>query len=603
MDNVVCVPKTPLKLSPTCSPDKNNTNKSLTEGDLTLVEEPMHGLVNTKTGQSSHFSDNTNSVTSFPPDHFSPIARKSDSDELGHLQSSPMSLSSPSFVEMLSSPERSPLPENLDDYGEYNSPNQAQTFSIQNSHNSPSSSPNKPTDDKWNIESCLNTCISVIASPESRNTSSSAHCTKIGDNVATANEDNIKETAQLSTFSDKGDSKCVDQASVIEPFRKRNKLPADKIEDDSLLDIFATSISDSKTEQSPMYISKQVDSSSSIDISSLSPKSILSSPALYSPNSKEEDMGMGINSEAKLKIDNDEENMSAHSSNTSRGAKQSLVFNSENQDISEEMYLTEENRCSSQFKDEIDFSQNGSRSHLNKTTSKVTEESTKSKTSEAMSSVEAQSDCQKDCFNRQFMTPRQVNKITTKQTCDPAGKADSWLDESSIKAVILSNRKDQDKEEENIYYNNDDDEYIDCFDDGGFNCDIEEYFTYDAYSGIEQDNVVPVDEEQGTSSLMNVEEETTNKHQSMRGEETKKQDNDIQTIANKKDKIIKDTKKRNNNAGGKTGKSKNEFASKQAKANDIPPKEFKLRDPRTPMLDYSNMATPELKVRLCGLLT
>lgn len=643
MDNVVFVPETPLKLLPNCSPDKNNTSKSLTEGDLTLVKEPVPGLI--RTGQSSHFSENTSSVTSFRQSHSSPMARKSDSDELGHLHSSSMSLSSPSFVEMFSSPERSPLPENLDDLGEYNnSPNKAQTFSIQNSHDSPSSSPNKYTDDERNIENCLNACISVIESPESRTTSSSTYSTKIGDDVATADEDNIKETTQLSTFLDKGDSKRVGQASVMEPCRKRNKLP-NKIEDDSLLDIFATSISDSKTVQSPVYISNQVDSCSSIDISTLSPKSILSSPALYSPKSKEE--GVGIrNSEAELKDDYDEENLCVHSADTAHRVEQSLVFNAENEDMSGEMYLIEENsrcheekirtlgkdvsettkrqpctlttnqinswldKCSLQSKDETYFDQNDRRSQGNKKTDEVIE-NTKSKTfsaqSEATSSVNVQSDKQKDCSNGQFMTPRQVNKITTKQTRDLASKADNWLNDSSIKDVNSSNREDQDKEEENISYNNDDDDgYIDCFDDGGFNCDIEEYFSYDAYSAIEQDNVVPADEEQGTSSLMNAKEETTNNRQSIRGEpkeEIKKQENDIQRIENKKDKTIKDTKKRNNAAGGKTGKSKNEFASKQAKTNDIVQKEFKLRDPRTPMLDYSNMATPELKVRLCGLRT
>lgn len=591
----MCVPETPSNLPPNCSPDKSNADKTLTEGDLTFVEQPMHCNLKTQASPSSDVSDNTSSVASFLQGHSSPIA--GDRDELGHLHSSPMSLSSTSFVEMLSSPERSPLPENLNDFVDSDDPKQAETFSIQNSPNTPILSnpiagPKQCTDEKRNIESCLNTCIPDIGSPEFRTISSSIYSTKRKDYVATA-EVNIRKTAQR-----KDDSKFVDQATAMEP----NKLPG-KIEDDSLLDIFSTSMTDSMTEQ--FLLCKQdikVDTSPSIDISILSPKSVLTSPPLYSPSSKVKDLVMKKN-EIELKLNDDEENMG-------RGARQSLVFTSENQDVN--MDWTKENgrhhgekssgekiktlskdvsettkkqscalttnqvnswpdKCSSPSKDEIDFDQSDRRSHDDITAVNDVDEITKTQT-EATPSVDAQSH-QKDRSNDQFVTPKCAHKTVTTQTCELADE-------------------DENKDGENIYIDNDVDEYIDCFDDGGFNCDIAEYFSYDAYS--ELDNMVSVDEEQGTSSLMNVDAGTTSNHQSV--------SRNLKEGITKQEKTSKGTKKRNNAVGGKAGKSQKEVAKKKAKANDIVHTEFKLRDPRTPMLDYSNMATPELKVRLCELL-
>ena len=596
MHKVVCIPETPSNLSPNCSPDKSNADKTLTEGDLTFVEQPMHCNLKIQASPSSDVSDNTSSVASFLQGHSSPLAR--DRDELGHLHSSPMSLSSTSFIEMLSSPERSPLPENLDDFVDSDDPKQGETFSIQNSPNTPMLNnsivgPRQCTDEKRNIESCLNTCIPDFGSPEFRTTSSPIYSTKRKDYVATADEVSIRKTAQR-----KDDSKFVDQATAMEP----NKLPG-KIEGDSLLDIFSTSMTDSMTEQS--LLCKQdikVDTCPSIDISILSPKSVLTSPPLYSPSSKVKDLVVKKN-EIELKLIDDEENMG-------RGARQSLVFTSENQDVN--MDWTKENRhhrgekcsgekiktskdvskttkkqssalttnqvnswpdkCSLPSKDEIDFDQSDRRSHDDITAVNDVDGVTKTQT-EATPSVDAQINGQKDRSNDQFITPKCAHKTVTKQTCELADE--------------------ENKDGENIYIDNDvDDEYIDCFDDGGFNCDIEEYFSYDAYS--ELDKMVSVDEEQGTSSLMNVDAGTSN-HQSV--------SRNLKKGVRKQEKTSKGTKKRNNPVGGKAGKSHKEVAKKKAKADDIVHTEFKLRDPRTPMLDYSNMATPELKVRLCELLT
>lgn len=695
----MCIPETPLKVSPCYSQGENDAEESLREDGQTLVEQPADDELETKTCQSSR-SDDTNIGASSLRGHSSPVPKEFNGDELDHLNSSPISLPSPSSpVEMISSPERSPLPENLNDFymeDESNEFSKAQIFVMEDSSNtsvsnSPNVCPNKYIAENMNVDGCLNACISFV-SPESRTSTSPIYSPATEDIVATADEDKVNEADVFSGF-ESGNSMLVDQPAAKVPCRTRRKL-CDENEDDSLLDIFATS-SDSRTEQSPVYNSKQdinVDSCLDIDISILSPKSTATSPPLYSPNSKDEYIGMEEAETVLLKADSDLRDRRPHGANSTHRAKQSLVFNSKDQGMSEDVDSNQGNRdsydendthkdvnqttikqscnltnqmdswlddSSLQSKDKIDFSQGNRLSYATKTTTKDVDDTTKRETSSLQSrntpSTEAQSDAhddfyddqsttsryvndtprrrsctgtnkvdswlddssivtkntsstegqrQGDCHDDKFMTPEHVDKTITKQSCTITNKTDSWLDDSSIKSNNTSNFEAQTNQEENLY---DDDQFIDCYDDGGFNCDIDDYFNYDAHSTIEHDNVVRDDEKPGTSSATaqdkmesNVEEETTNNNQKV-GENPKKKiekaENNVQTRENKKENMSKDVKKgKNNKAEGKTKKSEKEAAGKQTKAKNNPHQEFKLRDPRTPMLDYSNMATPELKV-------
>ncbi len=88
----------------------------------------------------------------------------------------------------------------------------------------------------------------------------------------------------------------------------------------------------------------------------------------------------------------------------------------------------------------------------------------------------AQNETQEDCYD-----DKHVNKTITHQSCTTADKADSWLGKSPIKSNNKINLQAQMNDEENFY---DDDQFIDCYNDGGFNCDIDDYFSYDAHSTI-----------------------------------------------------------------------------------------------------------------------
>ncbi len=720
--NDICIPETPVELSPTYTPEKNNTKESTAEDDVTVVEQSMDDVLETKTCQSSR-SDDTNIGKSSPQCHSSPIAKEFNSDELDHVNSSPIILPSPSsLVEMMSSPERSPLPEYLDDFDmddESNDFSKAQVFPAQNLHNtslsnSPDINPNKYIAKDMNVDSSLNTCISIV-SPESKTTTSPLYTSNTDDT------DKIKEAVVCSGLK-RGNSKLANEITVMEPGRRRNKLP-DENEDDSSSDVFATSF-DSTTKQSPVYYSKHdmnVDSCLDMDISNLSPKCTPTSPTLYSPSSKDEDIGIKEAEITLLKADSDRRGRRPRGANTTQSAKQTLVFISKGHDRGEEMdndldigypdseigtmhkdvhETTTRQSCtltnqidmddsSLQSKDEMDFDQGDRRTHSGKLTNKDVNETTKRKNTPSIkvqsgagnswyddqsftskyahetprrrsstrgskadswlvgssferkktpstedqndpsrdvietsrrksctgtnkadswlddSSFEinnspgtaAQNDTQEDCYD-----DKHVNKTVTHQSCTTADKADSWLGKSPIKSNNKINLQAQMNDEENFY---DDDQFIDCYNDGGFNCDIDDYFSYDAHSTIQDGNVVAEGEKPGTSSSAlhtmesNVEEETLNNEKSLSEnskEKIGKGKKNVQATENKKENMSKDVKKGNNKTGGKIRKSEKDVAGKQANTKNKTQEEFKLRDPRTPMLDYSNMATPDLKV-------
>ena len=256
----MCIPETPLKLSPDCSPEKSKMKDSVRESDLTLVQQ-LTDLLETKTCQSSN-PDDVNIETSSPRCHSSNAPKRNGGDSDRPI-SSPISLYSPSSpVEMISSPERSPLPDDFDMEDESNDLNKAQIVSqeyLNDSLNSPNIMPKAYVAENMNVDSTLNI-------------SKEYH-------FATTDEDEMKEKVQLE-----GNSEDVDHTKAMDACAQNNKL-SDENENDSLLDIFA-SFSDSMAVQSHVVASKQemnVDSCLDVEMSFLSSASTPTVSPTYSP--------------------------------------------------------------------------------------------------------------------------------------------------------------------------------------------------------------------------------------------------------------------------------------------------------------------------------
>jgi hypothetical protein len=518
-DNI-CIKEEALKLSPSCLPDKNDLTGCSADHDVILVEQSMDDVVETETCPSSG-PDCKKIERSSTRVHSSPITKESNSDNLDEISSSPILLPSPSSpVEMMSSPERSPLPDNLDDFD---------------------------TEDEL-------------------------------DNL---NQAQIKAASSRKNLSDKNDS---------------------------LSDLFATSF---EHENFPLSHSHcNIDSFADIDISILPPNSEPTSPSLYTSNSKDKEIIIKENATSPrlLKADSDQRDRSNDGVNTTHGAKQCLVFNSKclGNEIGVKRHCEDENKTD----------ENKSDSSLGESSSrfdKITKTNTSSLHSKNMRSTEVQSDAQDHCCDDQVTTNSKIIETPRRQLCSRTNKVNSWLDGSPFEietipspkvennakrdccddtfmtpnanktrqSVTVADKADSWVDAQNNDENFCDDEpFVDCYDDGGFNCDLDDYFTYDAFSSTQDDNLVQEDEKPGTScsAALNEMESNNNKHNAVKS--PKKQD---------KENGVKKGKKK---AGGNVRKPVKNVAGKQ----NNPHQELKLRDPRTPMLDYSNMATPELQV-------
>ena len=604
----MCITESAPKFSPSCSPEKNDFRECSAHDDITLVEQKMDNVVETKTCASSGLND-TNIKTSPTRDYSSPlIKKKSSSDNLSHINSSPILLPSPSSpVEMMSSPERSPLPDNLDDFDmeyEFNCLNEAQIYPVQND-TSLSNSPNVK-----NVDSPLTTCISVVLT-ESKITTSPVSDVNLTNNLATANT-NRNKAAVVSSRLTRGNSTLVDQTAVMKQRPARNNL-SNKNENDSLSDLFATSF-ECKTEDSHLSNSKfNIGSFSDIDISILSPKLIPTSPSLCPSSPKDKETDSKENETQLIKAASDQGNKSRNGVNTTPEAKQSPVFNSKIQ--CQEMGSNGQNNTHKKG------NKINRRSHGRKKTNN--DEKNTKRTTTSVHSKKVQSDSTDYCYDDQTITNRNITDTPTRQLDSRANEADSSLGDSpfEIKSTpspeVLNNaqedcsydssKKSDDKSElegqsneENLC---DDEQFIDCYDDGGFNCDLDDYFSYDACSSVQDDSVVLKDERPGTfcSTAVDTVELDNNKQNDIENPKEESGKGEVQTEENKKENKRIGVKKGIKKTGGNARKPKKNLAGKEAKKQNNPHQEFKLRDPRTPMLDYSNMATPELKV--CFVLT
>mgnify|MGYP002803811734 CR=1 FL=1 len=650
----MCITESAPKLSPSCSPEKNDFRECLANDDVALVQQSMGDVVETKTCTSSGLND-ANIKTSPARDHSSPVTKESNSDSLNHINSSPILLPSPSSpVEMMSSPERSPLPDNLDDFDmeyEFNSLNKAQIYPVQNTHEtSLSNSPNVSED--MSVDSPLSTSVVLT---ESKITTSAVCGVNLTNNFATA-DTNKNKAAVLSSRLKRGNCTLVDQTAVMEQSPERNNL-SNKNENDSLSDLFATSF-ECKSEVSPLSNSKcNIDSLSDIDISILSPKSVPVSSSLYTSNSKDKEIGSKENETQLLKAISNQVNKSRNGVETTNGAifssksqYQEMGSNGENTTHKKVNEINETDSwldasSSSLFKDETNSAQGHRRSHGRKQTSndeRTTKWTTTSVHSKNVQCADVQTDATDYCYDDQIITNRNIETprrqlysaaneadsslcdfpFEIKSTSSPevphnaqedccndafrtdkprlsltiTDKADCLMDDSSIKSNKPSELEAQ-SSEENLC---DEEQFIDCYDDGGFNCDLDDYFSYDAYSSVQDDSVVLKDEKPGTfrSTTVNTVESNNNKQNVTENPKEEIGKGEVQAQENKNENKSIGVKKGKKKTGGNARKPEKNLAGKQAKNQSNPHLEFKLRDPRTPMLDYSNMATPELKGEL-----
>lgn len=582
-DDISCIPE-----SPSSSIGQHCGERSVeNDHDLTLVEQPLDDELGTNIEQSSR--PNYPSIETTPRVHSSPIAQEFNCDKLDHLNSSPISLHSPSsHVEMMSSPERSPFPDNLNDFirEDKSISSDTQKYSLQISINSPLvhssyASPNKFISETMIAKSCLDV---AYISPETKTTSF---------------------LANSSTTEDKrGEKKYLESQTGTNTSGTKKK-HCDKDEDDSLLDIFA-SFPDSTIEKCLLSTSKQkINDDSCLDIN----LSILSPEEVDNNEKKRHDEG-----------------------NIVRQVRQTLVFNAKDQGISKEKVSYQENgshSCSITIEDvdkpttkqacngekpvDIFFDDSSledlvmerHETGLQKNKTITEERNGRSTTSKDVfetpkrqfrsvtrhddswmeHSLGLEGSHTKVTRNAQesshFMTPMGVVETPIKQSTSD----DVVIDGSPLQLVGKITPKAQNNEH---VVDHDDDEFIDYYDDGGFNCDIDDYFNYDTHCTIEKDDLIPADERPAAKDVN--EKTIIEKCEKKVG----KVNNNIQTEENKKNDWNKDVEKGESDvAEGKTKKPENEIVCKRTQGMYDKQQE----DPKTPMHDYSNMATPELRVQ------
>ncbi|XP_046852792.1 uncharacterized protein LOC124446041 [Xenia sp. Carnegie-2017] len=133
---------------------------------------------------------------------------------------------------------------------------------------------------------------------------------------------------------------------------------------------------------------------------------------------------------------------------------------------------------------------------------------------------------------------------------------------------------------------NNDDQSIDCYDDGGFNCDLNEFVMHETNTSPREQWKDLKTSAQSSDNLgaMSTDEDVNIDH----GEKTPPQNRFIlEAESTDKEAVLKERKT--------LGASKNDFFVRHSSKVTG---EDNLRTPCTPMLDYSNMATPDLKVEL-----
>lgn len=335
VNDLACILETPLKLWPSSSAEKTETNPNRTQGDQIVLEQSLNDIVGNKSCPTICSNDVTNIATSIFPGNSSPGEKGFTSGGQDAVKSSPVSVaSSPLLLEMISSPEPSPLPDNINDFDmamEYGDLQNSQSTSFSNTaigrtHNYVS--------DCKDVEGCLDTCVSIV-SPELR-TISPLQNLITEDHVE---RNGIKEMANCSGLEARN-AKLVDQKCL----KERNVVC-----DDSLLDLFG-SASDSTTENSPEDDSKEcmtVENCSNKDIITLSPKStdVLSpSHSSYSFSTKNKEIGVSESETELKKVDYDQHNKRYDGLKVKRAVKQSLRFQSKDVEVKERKNLNQESR-------------------------------------------------------------------------------------------------------------------------------------------------------------------------------------------------------------------------------------------------------------------
>ncbi|XP_028401432.1 uncharacterized protein LOC114524527 isoform X2 [Dendronephthya gigantea] len=522
-DEISCIPE-----SPSSSPGQHGEKRSVENvHDLTIAEQPLDDILKTKTKQSSRPNDT--SIETIPQLHSFPIAQEFNGDVFDYLDSCPVSLHSPSSsVELMSSPERSPLPDNLKDFDvedKSSNSNTAQKYSMQISIDSP-----------------------LLHSP------------------------------------------------YASPNKSLKRNHCEKDEDNSFLDIFE-SFPGPTTERSPLSISKHKindDSCFDINLSILSPKRVVCN----------------------------EKNRHGEG-NKNQQVNQPLGFSSKDQDInSKEKVSFQENRCSrmavGDFKksttkqacaekkvdvwlDDSSLEDPVMKKHETglKEDEIITEkEDRRSTTSNDVFKTPKRQFCGGTRYDDSLLTIEGSNSKDTRNTQEgdhfknsmrvvetPIKQSAVDVDDSPLQ---LENKTTSD--DQNNFYESNNDEFIYYYDHGGFNCDIEDYFHYDTHSSTEKDDSNPLDER--PAAVEDVNEKTLNIEKC---EKKVRKINNVQTEENKKDDRNRDVKKgKSGLVKGKTDKAENEIVSKRTQELFNQHQE----EPKTPMHDYSNMATPELKVEL-----